>query len=60
MIAFRKLGLDVAGNENHGIQRVCAEQGISFEHFLQEMDRIDWEEELPPDQDYRIASDGHK
>lgn len=46
-IAFSKLGLRVTGNEDRGIQRVCADQEIPFEKFLLAMDQIDWEEELP-------------
>lgn len=44
-LAFKKLGITIAGNEDKTLQRICMERGVEFQEFLRAMDEIDWEAE---------------
>lgn len=44
-LAFEKLGIATAGNDDKTLQEMCVETGVKFQEFLSAMDEIDWDAE---------------
>ena len=50
-LVFKQFGIRPNGYRDMTLQQVCAERGIDFNQFLQALDQIDWQQELPTGQE---------
>jgi hypothetical protein len=46
-LVLKRLGMVSSSEPNRTLRQACADRGIEFEQFLQAMNAIDWNDEVP-------------